>query len=390
MVYRANHIVITTINLPDVLHTILSNLKMYNHIDDVKCWVVGDRKTPKDCGRFIRDIKAQGLDVEFLSIEDQDEWGKAYPGFYHLMPYDNDVRRLIGYLHALEAGCERLIVLDDDNYLIDDIDFIGGHLITGSSRNGCLTKSSTGFYNVCEDLVFNIKCPIYPRGYPFRQRSTINKITERDIMYGYMVGVNMGLWLNSPDVDATTWLSLGDVKVDKYKRDPNDKNLVLDNRTWLALNTQNTSVCWELIPIFINVPMKYSISDGMELYRFGDIWGGYIMQAILKGTKYAISFGNPLVNHNRNQHDYLEDLRYEFWGIMLTDWLIDKLKNEFKTNATGFMDRAKDLCGFLLFDCVGDLPRNTPPNLRGFFIKTSQFFYQYIKVCEKIQRKLNG
>ena len=127
------------------------------------------------------------------------------------------------------------------------------------------------------------------------------------------IGVTAGLWLSDPDIDATTWLN-GAVSGLSYS---GQDQLLLAQSNWTPINTQNTSVVRDLIPAFLCVPMGWDVPGG-KIQRYGDIWGGYFLQAIIQGTDYHVSFGRPLVDHRRNPHDYLDDLRGEFWGLMLT------------------------------------------------------------------------
>ena len=96
------------------------------------------------------------------------------------------------------------------------------------------------------------------------------------------------MWFDEPDVDATTWLN-GKVKGVDY-RGPDA--FVLDPSTWSPVNTQNTSVVRELIPAFVFVTMAWPVPGG-KLDRYGDIWGGYFLLALMQGTKYHVAFRPP-------------------------------------------------------------------------------------------------
>ncbi len=384
---RANHIVLTTINIPDVLHSVVNNLKKFDRLGTVKCWVVGDRKTPPACADFINELKTTGLDVEFLSIEYQDEWGKVYPVFYNLIPYNNDARRIIGYLHALKENCERLIVLDDDNYLIDDVDFIGHHSTTGKTHDGELLRSPNGFFNICEDLIMNKQYKVYPRGYPFELRGVSNNFEFFEKNDDKIIGVTAGLWLDAPDVDATMWLNNGKVKGIAYVgRDVT----VLSDDTWTPINTQNTSVCRDLIPAFISIPMGFKLANNMIFHRYGDIWGGYIIQAVMKGTRHHVNFGQPLVDHRRNPHNFIQDLSQELWGIMLNDWFIYMIKNVFKSKSNNIIFRMREMADFISTECVTQLPDWAPKDFNMFFKRTANVIRYYVDTCEIILEECDG
>jgi len=210
--------------------------------------------------------------------------------------------------------------LIDDNFPFINEDLVGKHISTGTVWNGSLIHEPLGFHNICEYLSFDPLRHVYPRGFPFDHRSTRNTKETKELC-GAVVGVTAGLWLMEPDVDATIWLN-GKVHGKSYTG--GDKH-VLSQDTWTPINTQNTSIVRELIPAYLCIPMGWDVPGG-KINRYGDIWGGYFMQALMKGTKYHVSFGCPLVEHRRNPHNYVNDMRHEYWGMMLTDWLLRSLK----------------------------------------------------------------
>ena len=46
---KENHIVLTTIYVPNVLVDLYKNAKKFNHLNNTVCWVVGDLKSPDEC-----------------------------------------------------------------------------------------------------------------------------------------------------------------------------------------------------------------------------------------------------------------------------------------------------------------------------------------------------
>jgi len=375
---KANHIVFTTIYTPTVLQELFDNIQQHNQLDNTICWVVGDRKTPNECLDLCKIISDSGLETIFLDIPEQDGWGKSFSNLYKCFPYNNESRRNIGYFHALEQGCERLISIDDDNFPTSD-DFIGGHLITGRKWNNCLLHENTGYHNICEYLEIDPKRDIYPRGFPFKLRGYKNLNLKSESPSTIKIGINEGLWLKEPDVDATTWLN-GKVVVNKYC---GPDYVVLDQDTWSPINTQNTSVINELIPAFLCIPMTHPVPGG-KIERYGDIWGGYFTQSILKGTPYHIAFGKPIVEHRRNQHDYIDDFRHEFWGIVLTDWLLENLRNEFYPETKDISERVKELSKFIIEQTTKKLPDWCPREVEKFLLNTGNNLFLWADACQSI------
>jgi hypothetical protein len=194
-----------------------------------------------------------------------------------------------------------------------------------------------------------------------------------------VIGVTEGLWFDEPDVDATTWLN-GKVKGVDYK---GPDAFVLDQPTWSPVNTQNTSVVRELIPAFVFVTMAWPVPGG-KLDRYGDIWGGYFLIALMQGTKYHVAFGRPLVEHRRNPHNYVDDLRYEFWGMILTDWLLEILRSSFKPTSRTMPERVLELAEFLEAAAIKRLPAWCPAEITSFLHYTAQNLRLWSAACRQI------
>ncbi len=371
------HIVFTTIHHPEILRHLYENIRCHNHLEEVKVWVVGDRKTPSSAAALAHQVSAQGLETVYFDINQQDVWGRGF-ALYPLIPYNTDGRRVFGYLRALEDGCETLISIDDDNFPTRD-DFVGCHQRTGQQWRGPLLAEERGFHNICEYLVMEPPRPVFPRGFPFQLRVHANQARHASCPAGTVIGVTEGLWLEDPDIDATTWLN-GKVKGVDYH---GPEAFALDSSTWSPVNTQNTSVVRELIPAFVFVTMAWPVPGG-RLDRYGDIWGGYFLLALMQGTKYRAAFGRPLVAHRRNPHNYLDDLRYEYWGMILTDWLLGILRDSFKPRCRCMTERVLELAEFLESEALKRLPAWCPPEISAFIRSTARNLRQWSEACRQI------
>ena len=374
---KSYHIVFTTIYHPDVLNDLYKNIQQHNHLESVKIWIIGDKKTPPSCGQLAQSISNKGLETVYVDIDHQDKWGKRCLDFYKRIPYNNETRRNIGYLMALEDNCELLISIDDDNFPTDD-DFVGCHLQqTGRLIQEDLITETSGFHNICEYLQISPQRQVFPRGYPFNLRGTQNQSKRKEAAVNSRIGVTAGLWLSDPDIDATTWLN-GKVTATEYL----GKNTqVLGQDTWTPVNTQNTSVVRELIPAYLCIPMGWNVPGG-KIQRYGDIWGGYFLQALMRGTGYHIAFGRPMVDHRRNPHDYVDDLRSEYWGMILTDWLVEKLRADFIPQQREMTARVDELADFLKNEAYANLPAWCPFEVKDFLLWTEGNLRTWAKACQ--------
>lgn len=371
------HIVFTTINHPAILNDLYNNISRHGHLHETKVWVVGDRKTPATASALAREVSAKGLETVYFDVEQQDAWGKSL-ALYNLIPYNTDGRRIFGYLRALEDGCEVMLSMDDDNFPAED-DFVGRHMVTGEPWNEPVIREHSKFHNICEYLSFEPQRAIFPRGFPFRLRGHANAPENVAPPTGAKIGVTEGLWLVEPDIDATTWLN-GKVSGKAY-RGPD--LFVLEQSTWSPVNSQNTSVVRDLIPAFVFVTMAWPVPGG-KLDRYGDIWGGYFLLALMQGTKYHVGFGRPLVEHRRNPHNYVDDLRYEYWGMILTDWLLELLRDSFHPRSESMTERLFELAEFLSGQAIAKLPVWCPQEVKAFLLSTSENLRQWSGACQCI------
>jgi hypothetical protein len=123
---------------------------------------------------------------------------------------------------------------------------------------------------------------------------------------------------------------------------------------------------------------------GGKIQRYGDIWGGYFLQSVLRDTPWVVSFGRPLVDHRRNPHDYVDDLRHEFWGTILTDLLLQLLKDDFKPKGNSVTDRMLELSEFISTHVIPQLPSWCPEQMREFMRWTAGNIEAWIKVCRRV------
>jgi hypothetical protein len=129
--------------------------------------------------------------------------------------------------------------------------------------------------------------------------------------------------------------------------------------------------------------MGWNVPGG-NIQRYGDIWGGYFLQALMKGTKYHVAFGRPIVDHRRNPHDYVDDLRYEYWGMILTDWLVQKLQEEFIPKANTIVDRVTELGDFIHSQAIPDLPAWCPQEINEFLLWTEGNLKTWSSACQSL------
>ena len=169
MTNASAYIVLTTVNVPDLLKGYAKNFLKYRHTN-VGFIVIGDLSTPhQKAQQIVQEVKDQGLDAEYCDIASQKKWLRRYPQIAKIIPYRTDNRRNIGFLMAAEKGAQSIITIDDDNYVTEE-DFFKYHSIVGQKITLPMVTSTNGWFNNCTMLETNHGGLIYPRGYPFFKR----------------------------------------------------------------------------------------------------------------------------------------------------------------------------------------------------------------------------
>lgn len=339
---RRFDIVVTTIFEPDWLAGYLDNIKVHGHMDSVTIRIICDRKSPATVYDAARQARRDGFSIDCPDLDEQERYLRRLGLPDGFIPWDTDNRRNIGYLRAWEHGADVLISIDDDNYCRPDSDFIAAHAVVGGpcgAANNTRFASGAPWFNVCDLLNGNNGSTIWARGFPYSARSQNGKVEVAMLpehARETRVAVNAGLWLDDPDVDAVTRLSLRPL-VDGA----DSTDLVLGPGTWSPINTQNTALHRDAIPAYYYVRMGFPVM-GMLIDRFGDIWSGYFLQRCAEHLGETVRVGSPVADHRRTTHNLFKDLYQELAGIVLTEDLLPWLR-EVPLTATTYADAYAEL-----------------------------------------------
>jgi hypothetical protein len=356
-------IVVTTIFEPLFLDGYVANLRRFGH-ENVEIIVIIDRKTPASvaerCAHF-------GLICP--TLDEQEAFLARFPSMAGRIPYDSDNRRNIGFLMALDRGAELLISIDDDNYCLDDVDFVSEHLAAGRTIDTAATESGDGWLNICSLLQSSTKDEIFPRGFPYFARRHERTLRE-DASDPARVVINVGLWLSDPDVDAMTRL----VQAPRIGS-AHDRSLRLGTNTWTPINTQNTAIVRDAIAAYYYVRMGFSLG-GLKIDRYGDILSGYLIQKCVKTRGEAIRIGSPIADHRRTPHNLFKDLYHELAGMVLLEDLLPWFTEMTISNgaypemyaavADALEDRSSSMRGFVWDDGGRDFLVDTAANMRAW------------------------
>jgi hypothetical protein len=275
------YIVVTTVN-PKT-----EAISKYEEMDDWHTVVVGDEKTPW--------IESSD-NLTYLPIEDQIKLGYK---FVNVCPYNDYIRKNIGYLYAMRQGADVIYDTDDDNIPYDDWRYY--YFI--SFRKAISYTNFVNIYRYFSDKL------VWPRGYPLDEIHKESFIGPHEIR-PVDVGVWQGMADMDPDVDAIYRLTVNRGVVFK-----NELPIVLGEGFYCPFNAQNTFWDKKAFP-YMYLPFKG---------RFSDILRSYIAQRSFWEHDLYLGFTKATVYHERNEHDLMVDFKDEIEMHLSTKKVVDLL-----------------------------------------------------------------
>lgn len=282
-------LVLTTINRPN-----RAILEFYNGAKERR-WkfiVIGDKKSP-------RDIDWGG--ISFYSLENQLGLDMMSP---QLCPTGHYSRKNIGYLLAMEKGCDIIFESDDDN--IPNSDFWNVPDFCTSS----LAKSRGRFVNIYK--AFTTK-EIWPRGLPLDYKVNGEDYAGSESAESSLdCPVVQCLADENPDVDSIYRLLMElPVSFDK------DVSIGLQRDSYCPFNSQNTIWRRDAFPL-LYLPSFCS-------FRMTDIWRSFVAERILFEQGKSILFKSATVWQERNPHNLMKDFEDEVPGYMWNRKIVEGL-----------------------------------------------------------------
>lgn len=364
-------LVVTTIYDGAVLESYCRQAELEEVKEELIIIVIPDRKSPVELFRKCAELGERGFKLLCPTISEQNRFLKKLGFPINLIPYDSDNRRNIGYLMALKEAGETIISIDDDNYCMGaENTFRDYAIVTEDEITLRAHYTENGWINFIESLEINPDVDVYPRGYPYNKRRK---------GYGHFaveetvpVRLNVGLWVGEPDLDAMTWL-VSPVQVKTFMA----RSFLLGKDMWSPINTQNTSLHRDLMVSY------YYVKMGAGIDRFGDIFSGYFCQKCMQHMGDRVRVGTPIAVHDRNRHNYLDDLAKEIKGVLILEDLVEWLR-EIKLNGTTYGET---------YLCLADKLDIQIPQFEGFvwtkgieryFKQVTNCMREWVKICQLI------
>lgn len=339
---RKTDLVVTTIFEPAWLQGYLDDLRACGRERDVTLRIICDRKTPASVFAAAEAARRAGFQVACPTLDEQEDYLRRRGLPADFVPWNTDNRRNIGFLQAWDSGADVLISIDDDNYCIAGSDFVGAHDVVGKPAGGDARLATGGpWFNLGTVLDTGGGATVFPRGYPYAARAPGQQASLQPLPVATpRVAINVGLWLDDPDVDAISRLALA-----PRVRAVRPGAVILDRDTWGPINTQNTALVRDALPAYYYVRMGFAL-QGLRIDRFGDILSGYFVQKCAKHLNQAVRFGTPVAEHRRTPHNLFKDLYHELAGVVLVEDLLPWLR-ELRLDGSGYAEAYASLADAL-------------------------------------------
>jgi hypothetical protein len=315
-------VVVTTISKGEFLHHYARCIQQYGRPEEVTLYIVADVNTPQECADSAQIVGAKGVRIEYLDIAKQEQFLAPFSALAARIPFRSDNRRNVGYLMALRDRCDIIVSVDDDNLPLDGKVFFEEHGVVGTRQRLPQARSANGWFNLgvlLETTDFSGRSTVvYPRGFPFQKRvsdASAMPHAGTPLAEG-IVGVNVGLWLGEPDVDAVTRLATR-CKTSAVMGGP----LFLGVGQRSPINSQNTAIAFHAVPAYYFALQGRPI-HGIRMDRFGDIFSGYFVQLCAEAVGHRVRVGPPTVQQDRNEHNLFKDLALELPGIVMLEAMV--------------------------------------------------------------------
>ncbi|UCC33242.1 MAG: hypothetical protein JSW53_05600, partial [Candidatus Bathyarchaeota archaeon] len=321
----------------------LGNLKPLSSVDqeDLKVLIIdeGDARLRAKNDEHLGDIPH-----EYFGPKERREWfkirfGSAYKRYAGVIPERCHAETSFGFLVAYEENADLVLELDDDVHISRDL--VEKHAKGLSGEEGITVHAEGKWYNTIENLVLNDNSTIYPRGHPYSCETR-----QRDYSWmetGGKCVLNMGLWLQQPDLDAPTLLyhSGLDGRCNIIGKACKRGKVIVGRGTYFAVCSMNTSFRTQVVPAFYQLYMN---TQGID--RFDDIWSGIFLKRITDHLGEKICIGEPLGSHLKRSRSVFNDLRKELGGLIINE-ILWRIVDEAELSSKSFSDCYLELSEYL-------------------------------------------
>lgn len=262
-----------------------------NRPESYKLWaaqgdliVAGDLNTPATTASYVAELGGKFIMPEY-----------EFPGSDYV-PMRCVQRRNAAIWYALEHEYDYVVTIDDDNYPTSE-HFV--KLLTNEigARPRNVISSHSRFINLGEICIPKF----HQRGTPYGvdTRLTLNGVPD----VPPMVVVAQAMVLGDPDCDAVERMANAPYVHAVQQR------ITVAPGTYAAFNSQATAWHRTWAPVMAVLP---------HIGRYDDIYASFIFHRMAREYNVALYAGDPVVKQERNEHNLINDLRAEMYGMHTT------------------------------------------------------------------------
>jgi hypothetical protein len=281
---------------------------------------------PEDVDIFVVDdsdgsIKPSRPRMKVFTYQDQrDVMGPDYD----LIPHKTAACRNFGYIYVHKYTDHDVIINIDDDCLCPP-DFMSAYAAVGTTREWPNVTVADSWYNTIEFLGVRGASgrTLYPRGFPYWLRRP--GAETRSAVRGRLACL-MGLWSNVLDHDGIDKYMFEDYRA-TYEVRPSDPVLTVGTPatpTKFPLCAMNFAVHRDLLVAAFQLPWGKDVVPGYNAERFDDIWGGYILEALVhkRANGDVVAVGHPVVKHLKEGNLHRE-VTGEHLGHLMAPYLYE-------------------------------------------------------------------
>jgi hypothetical protein len=216
-------------------------------------------------------------------------------GMDYAIPRRNGASRSLGFLMAWwESDDDEIIVALDDDCVVEDADFaatVERILGKGVTQEAVGTREFINILDLYEGLD---TARVFPRGFPYSHRIRYTP-AEFDPCPPRPVVFNLGLWSGILDINAVDKIRLDSWSIEHPAL--RVANAILPPGSLGCLCSMNMHFRRSIIPAVYQLPMHVEVMPDLVIDRYGDIWGGFILQLLAARRQEVVSVGGPMIRH---------------------------------------------------------------------------------------------
>ena len=251
------------------------------------------------------------------------------------MPKRNGACRDFGFYVAWKESDpdEIIIALDDDCALYHE-DFAARVAQTLSVAPRPVANCNGIHLNII-DLYADVPRDLFPRGFPYSARPlyrgcALCEAAAREVKF------SLGLWKDVFDINAIDKLQ-GPAWSHPHAELRHESVLIAEEFL-VSVCSMNMVFRREVLPAVYQLPMHVPVAPGWVIDRYGDIWGGFILKALMDLRGDAMAVGGPMIRHLK-EGNFQRNIWQEHICHLVNDQFIEiLLAAKTRIRPTGYLE----------------------------------------------------